>query len=121
MGLLDGDIKASVFQAAQSVFLDFVVRNPNQGTYDKDAQAFTGSSTPTSYTCKGIVEDYTNREREESNITEKDRKILILAGSISVMPKQGWEVEDNDGNKYEIVGPIKTDPAGATYQIQGRL
>ena len=121
MGLLDGDIKNSVFNAAQGVFLDFTVRNPNQGTYDKDAQAFTGGGAPTSYPCKGIVEDYTDRERAESNITEKDRKILLLAGSISVKPKQGWEVEDNNGNKYEIVGPIKTDPAGATYQIQGRL
>lgn len=121
MGLLDGGIKDITHGALKDIMLDFKVRNPNQGTYDKDAQAFTGGTTPTPYDCKGIVEDYSDREREDSNITEKDRKILLLAGSIPVKPKQGWEVEDNEGNKYEIVGPVKQDPAGATYEIQGRL
>lgn len=120
MGLLDGQIKATIFNAARSTFLDYTVRNPNQGTYDKNTQAFTGGAAPTSYPCKGITEEYTDRERENSSITEKDRKIIILAGSIPVMPKLGWEVEDDNGNKYEIVGPVKTDPAGATYTIQGR-
>lgn len=121
MGLLDGDIKNVVHNAASGVFLDYKVIDPNEGSYNSDTQQFEGGGAPNTYNCKGITEDYSVHERQESNIQENDRKIILLAGSIPVQPKQGWEVEDNEGNGYEIVGPIKKDPAGATYIIQGRI
>lgn len=79
------------------------------------------AQTPTDYTCKGFVEDYTDKQMDGSIIQSGDRKIILIGDSIQsgVVPDVNDTITIED-RAYKIVGPIKRDPAKATYTCQGR-
>lgn len=80
------------------------------------------AKTSTTHSCRGFVEDYTDRElKDGKDIQASDRKILIIGDSIkpAAVPEKGDEIAI-EGGTYRIVGPVKRDPASATYVCQGR-
>lgn len=117
MGLLDGDIKSTVNSALSGIMLDLTIRRQEGGSYDP--KTFSDTNSPQTYSAKGMIEDYDDELIDGSLITEKDRKILILAESLSIEPETSDEIIDPDGNEFSIVR-VKSDPAGATWEIQGR-
>lgn len=122
MGILsDGNIKKLIGQGPlKDMAEDLTVIDPNKGTYDPDQQTFTGGGTENPHTCKGFVLEYGILEKHDPNVTQQDRKILILADTLAVDPQREWTVTDDQGNEFEIVD-LQRDPAGATWTIQGRL
>jgi len=87
-----------------------------------------GDST-TSYACKGFVDEYKQSHlgagagREGATlIQEGDRKITLLGGTLpdAIDPAPG-DLITIEGETYTIAGPVKRDPAAATFECQGRL
>lgn len=117
MGLLDGDIATIIGNAFSSTFYACTVTRKSYSggdAWDKASQ----TETSTDYTCKGMVDTFTNKERENSKILESDRKILILATSLSITPDPKDTITIRSVT-YAIVA-IDTDPALAVWVIAGR-
>lgn len=79
------------------------------------------AKTETAYTCRGFIEDYTDEQLEGSIVKKGDRKIILIGDSI----ESGAVPDVNDkitieSRTFQIVGPVKRDPAAATYECQGR-
>ena len=90
---------------------------------DRTTGSLTGGKAKieTAYTCRGFIDVYTDKQMDGTIIKAGDRKILLIGDSV-----QGGAVPDvNDkitieGRTFKIVGPVKRDPAAATYECQGR-
>lgn len=76
--------------------------------------------TETSYTFDGTIEDYTESQMAGTSIQVGDRKVIVLAGTLSspVVPAPNDKIT-MESSVYKIVA-IKRDPAGATYTCQVR-
>lgn len=81
-----------------------------------------------SYSCRGFVDEYRQRHkgaasggREPSLIQEGDRKITLLGGTLpdNIDPRPGDKITI-EGATYTVIGPVKRDPAAATFECQGR-
>jgi hypothetical protein len=77
-----------------------------------------GEPTETDYTCKAIVDTYKAWERVGTTIQANDRKVLVLATSLDIVPKPGDTVTIR-GATYTVVD-VGSDPALATYKLQVR-
>lgn len=71
------------------------------------------------FTGKGFIDDYEDSRVDGTIIKHGDRIVNILGASISVTPTIGDAVVI-EGKTWEIVGPVKRDPAGAMYECQVR-
>ncbi len=87
----------------------------------------TGAQTD-SYSCRGFVDEYNQRHigaargREDRTLIQAgDRKITLFGGTLptAIDPRPG-DLIRIEGATYTIVGPVKRDPAGATFECQGR-
>lgn len=70
--------------------------------------------TQASFACKALVEDYSERYKLEGTVRESDRKLMILAATLSTTPHVGDRVT-LQGSTYQVIGPIGTDPATAVW------
>lgn len=90
---------------------------------DPDVNNPTAAPTPTetSHTCEGIVDMYKDFFIDGERVRTEDRKILIIAESITpaVDPKPGDDVTI-EGTTYAVVGTPERDPAAASWVLQGR-
>lgn len=118
MGLLNGGIKNIVGNALSGIFLDFTliktaITEPTPGEPVEGAE--------TEYSCKAAVMNFNYMELKDEAVRAEDRKILILANSITVCPEIGDElVLSGETRRYEIVSRVKKDAAGATFICHGR-
>lgn len=125
MGILDG-VKEDTFAAFAKDFRDAVLIKPSDVKVSNGQGGWTTMGSPVRTGCKALVVDYDNFTRSSTGIPTKDRKIIILAGSLpdGVIPAEKDEIEAVDpaaGNAprtYSIVG-VSGDPAGAIYRVQG--
>lgn len=80
----------------------------------------TAGTNPTEVTegCKGFVDDYTERQMEQEHIRLGDRKVLLLGKGLT--PPKPDDYITIESVKYAIVGPVKRDPAAATFVCQCR-
>lgn len=88
----------------------------------RDPSDITGGTQPTTstFTARGFIEDFTDRELEDSLVEIGDRKITLIANSIQnlAVPEVGDQITiEND--TWNIMN-VKRDPAGATYICQAR-
>jgi len=120
MGLLDGGIAGIVNNALKGIFLDFtLIRKVVQANADEPWQK--NVITEKSYSCKAITADYKAFEIDGERIKNTDKKILILANSLAVEPQVGDIIKQvGEKNTYSLTLYIKTDPAKAVYECQGR-
>lgn len=83
----------------------------------------SGGTQPTeeSFSGKGFIEDYSDRHIKEGLVEKNDRKITLIAKTFTgnPIPKLGHKITI-EGSTYKIVGPVKRDPAAATYTCQSR-
>jgi hypothetical protein len=114
---LQGALAAQIYKGMKGLFLDatYTVDVPGTITDPADPPA----PTPTDYACKGIVEKYSDYFRANSLVDAKDRKVLILAGSLAVKPVPNARVTIG-GVTFAII-KVDTDPATAVWEIQGRM
>jgi len=116
MSILDG-LPAEIAEALDDVFRDATLKVPSAQV--SDGQGGYTSGPPTDHPCKALVDDYSDFRRLSTGIPANDRKIIILAASLSagVAPAVGHTVSA-EGRNWQIVS-LSRDPAGATYEVQG--
>jgi hypothetical protein len=81
-----------------------------------DAYGDAASVTYTTYTCEGVVSDYSAFYQRMAQIPDTDVRLLLIAGSVSVTPQQDDQVY-MDGRWYQI-RMVRTDPATAAWDCQ---
>lgn len=118
-------------QAMGSKLLTATLIRKTQGTRSAGsltAGRNTGDSTD-SYACKGFTDEYSQRHqgsargREDRTLTQEgDRKITLLGGTLpdNIDPRPGDKITI-EGATYTVIGPVKRDPAAATFECRGRL
>jgi hypothetical protein len=114
---LSGALAAQVYQGMKNLFLDATLTRDVPGTITDPADP--PAPTPTAYACKGIVEKYSDYFRASGLVSAKDRKVLILANSLSVTPAPDDRVTIS-GVTFTVI-TVGTDPATAVFEIQGRM
>jgi hypothetical protein len=114
---LSGSLARTIGSAMRSLFLDATLLRdvPAVATEAFDPPA----PTEAIYTCKAIVEGYAERFRLDGTVSAGDRKVLILATSLSVTPAAGDRVMIR-GITFTII-EVGTDPAQAVWECKGRM
>lgn len=115
------DIAGIIDQEMSAGLLDLTLIKITPGT--RTVGQLTAGTNPTSASTagKGIIDDYQDRQINETTIKRGDRRVLIIGNSLSggaVIPEAGDQVTI-EGATYEIVG-VERDPAAATYTCQVR-
>ncbi len=72
-----------------------------------------------SYNGRGFIDDYRDSRIDGDIIKIGDRLVTIMGASITVVPEPDDKVII-EGVTWTIVGPVRRDPAGATYECQVR-
>lgn len=121
MGLLDGDIASLVSEGleAADLPLDLTLTRTTAGTPDPDQPWVAVSDTETAYSCRGFEDTYSAYYLANQLVQEGDRRIMIIAESLSVTPQPGDRITSR-GEIFTIVGPVKADPARALWECQCR-
>jgi len=80
-------------------------------------------ATGVTHTFKGVVQFYRDNEVDNELVLKEDRKILIIANSLSptITPAKGMRIEMSDTPDVYHIVRVNRDPATATYLCQGRL
>lgn len=120
VSLLSGELATIVHQAMKDLFLDAVLTRDTVSTTSPDVDRFDPPApTSADYTCKAIVETYSEKFRMDGLVKANDRRVLILANSISVVPTINDRVTIR-GIVFTVMA-VETDPALAVYTCQGRF
>ena len=77
-----------------------------------------GGLTEKSYSCKGVISDYSETQVDGTLIQRGDRRVVLLGGSLpsTISPDTGDFIEIESGT-FTVVQVFR-DPAGATYTCQ---
>jgi len=117
---LEGSLAKTINAAMQNLFIsatlirdEAVVTSPAPEPWEPQ------STAEVEYTCKAIVEMYSQRLRAEGLVDMNDRKVLILAQSLEVTPVPGNRVTVR-GITFTIID-VATDPALAVWECKGRM
>lgn len=119
VSLLEGALAKTIGKAMRGIFMDAVL------TRDvvPDSPAFDPFDPPapvtTEYACKAIVEAYADKFRLEGLVAANERKVLILATSLSVRPQPQDRVTIR-GVTFTLL-EVKTDPAEAVFECKGAM
>lgn len=71
------------------------------------------------YSGRGFIDDYRDSRIDGTIIKVGDRVVTIMGASIAVTPDPDDQIII-EGRTWTIVGPVRRDPAGATYECQVR-
>lgn len=117
MSILD-DLPSEIAEALDDVFRSATLKIPGEGTGDGQGGTITGD--PTTYSCRALVDDFSDFRRSALGIPGTDRRIILLAATLpsGVRPAVGHAITA-EGRDWSIVA-VTRDPAAATYEIQGR-
>lgn len=113
---LEGAIAAKIGSAFASTFYACTVTRTVPGEPDPSTPWIPGAPVATGYACKGIVDSYSDFAIANSLVDAQDRKVLILATSLSITPTDTDKVTIR-GNEYQIL-EVKTDPARAVWELR---
>ena len=110
---------AQIHSGMKNFFLDATLTRDVVVVGSPDVQDFDPPApTTVDYTCKAIVEDYAAKYRLEGLIQANDRKLLVLANSLSVTPTTGDRLTIRSQTFHVIM--VGVDPALAVWELQGR-
>ena len=110
MGLLDGAIQTIANAALTPFMLDVTFTDVVEGTYTPGSGR---TNIETDYSCKGFVEEDAKRFIDLGLITDGDRVVTILQGSLSVTPALGDKVTAR--SVESMVKSVGQDPAQAIW------
>lgn len=114
---LEATLAAQVYKGMKALFLDATLTRDVPGVITDPADP--PAPTPTPYACKAIVETYSNYFRANGLVDIKDRKVLILANSVSIQPTANDRVTIS-GITFTVM-EVGTDPATAVWECKGRM
>ena len=115
---LEGKIAAAVGKAFTGIFYDATVIRTVPGTPTVGEEWVPVDPTTTEYPCKGMVDTYSDYAVANSLVDAQDRKILILASSLSITPTNGDKVTIR-GATYTVL-EVKTDPALSVWELRAK-
>ncbi|ARQ01708.1 head-tail joining protein [Pseudorhodoplanes sinuspersici] len=72
----------------------------------------------TPHICAAWVDDYEASQVDGTSILRNDRKVYVVASSLSVTPVAGNTITIN-GSTYTVIN-VERDPAGACFVLQAR-
>lgn len=114
MSLFNIDLPGIINDAMGGLVLDATI---SVSTRSSDGQGGQTLSYENPVAAKGFTDTYSDFQRL-SGVPATDRKIVILAASTSVVPKEGDRVTI-EGRTYDVIS-VNKDPASATYELQCR-
>ncbi len=115
------DIKAIINDAFEGQLISGTLTQIAVGSRAGDVTAGR-TQTPTIHTFSdGVITEYKDSEIDGTSIKAGDRRILIIAGTLSadVTPKANWKVSIEGSVNYRVVDAFR-DPAAATWTLQVR-
>ena len=112
-------VAADIFNAFSGVFYDAVLVRASTTGSSPDIAFDPPDPTETEYTCKALRTKYSAMLSKEGVIDVNDRKVLILATSISVTPKPPDRVTIQ-GTTFTLT-EVDIDPANAVWVCRGRF
>lgn len=110
---LEGSLARTIGSAMSFLFLNATLRRDVAGTIVDPADP--PAPTEATYSCKAIVEDYAERYKLEGLVKDNQRKVLILASTLSVTPTVGDRITIR--NVTYGVNSVASDPALATWEL----
>jgi len=119
MGLLDGELQATIHEALSGIMLDVAVGHFTGGSVDPTTQKRTGV-TETAYTVKGFRDDSSTFFTSAGLSREGDMTVMLLQDSRSWSPSV---IAPFEGDKVTVqsetgtVMAVHQDPAQATYVL----
>lgn len=116
--LLDGGLSRTIGRAMSGLFLDATLK---RDALAAGSDAFDpGAVTTTEYTCKAIHEEWGTYHHAAGLVRQGERKVLILAHSLSVEPAPGDRIVIRD-EVFTVCDSgsgqraVTTDPAKAVW------
>lgn len=117
---LSGSMAASIYLGLKNIFLDATLIHDVASSNSPDIDAFDiPAPTATSYTCKAIVEMYSEAARAEGFANQSDRRVIILNDSLSVTPVSNDRITIRSAT-YVII-TVEADPALVTWVCKARI
>jgi hypothetical protein len=118
---LSGSLAKAVYGGMKGLFLDATLIRTTPGTPDPATPWVEPEPTTVPYTCKAIVEQYSDLMVANGLVQVNDRKLLVLTQSLSVTPQLVTDTLTIRSVTYQLIGQVKTDPALAVWELQGRF
>lgn len=117
--VLDG-IADQIFQAFKGEFRDATLTRQEFAGDSPDIAFDPPAPTETEFTCKALVTKYSFKLRAEGLVQANDRKVLILAPSLSIDPIPTDRVTIG-GTTFVLSEDIAIDPANAVWVCRGKF
>jgi len=118
---LSGQIAKAIYGGLRGTFLDATLTRTTPGTPNPSTPWVAPTDTTANYACKAIVEQYSDLMVSNGLVQVNDRKLLVLTKSLSVTPQLVTDTLTIRNVTYQLVGQVKTDPALAVWELQGRF
>jgi hypothetical protein len=117
---LSGSLARTIGAAFNTLFLDAMLTRDAPSTGGDPADPSSGApQQPIVKSCKAIVEGYSDYFKANNLVSASDRKVLILATSLSVRPKPEDRVTIS-GITFTL-SAVSTDPAEAVWECKGSM
>lgn len=112
VGILD-TIRKEVTKGFKGKLRKGTLRRMVPASFGTDGQV---SETPTDYTFDGIRDSFSAMFAQAAGIPITDARILIIAGSLAVEPKQDDQILI-DSQWFQVRQMVSVDPATASYTM----
>jgi hypothetical protein len=113
---------ASLRDDADAILDEFGLAGTLRQRATSGADAWSPTVTDTDTACVVLFDEYNDRERDGTLITERDRKVLIKAGSLGVVPTTGDQLIVSS-IAYSLMNVRQVAPGGTVvlYEAMARL
>lgn len=121
MSLLIDEIAEMVADGLQAadVPYEMTLTRTTPGVPDPDQPWVPVTPTVETFDCLGWEEDWSAFYLANDLVQSGSKKVCILVPTLAVEPQLGDEITVR-GLTYTIVGPSKTDPARAVWEIEAK-
>ena len=116
--LFGQDIPALIYKATKGQLVSMTLTTRTVGTRGGNLTAGT-SPTTSNITCEGFVDKYKLYQIDGSRVRADDRKVVIIADSLSGAVPEPGDTVTISGKTRNIID-VAQDPASATYECQSR-
>ena len=117
-GLLDGAIARTVARALGPIAHALTYQVVDQLPVDPDKLWLGTTERVSTHSCRGYADRFDRITVANSTVLASDLKVVILAETLAVEPTTSGRVVV-DGKTLSIMD-VRSDPAGATWEIQAR-
>lgn len=119
MGLLDGQLSKAIYSGFKGKLLAGTLRRVDpSGSGGLDELGDPIGTVPTTWSCEGFTEAYSDAFRAAAGIPLLDLKVNIFAKSLAAGVSPSKDDQVYMGGKWYQLRNIQTDPATALWSCQ---